>query len=160
MNCPNKTYLADETMMQSKMKLVKTEWLQKRWQKTRMMFVWLKMKKDVASGMGTILFIFSGSSSSFKSDGSINSPVFPSLKIRYTKNILIQIPCYPKIKFLWQNSKYPQDHIIYLHHRLRSSDIHILCLRSLIQKHLSLLYLFQNALKSRSSIDKYERVYF
>ena len=46
-----------------------------------MMFVWLNMKKDVASGMGTILFISSGTSSSFESDGSMNSPMFTTLKM-------------------------------------------------------------------------------
>ena len=68
-----KAYLADETIMQTKMKFVNTEWLQKLWQNTRMKFVWLKMKKDEASGIGTILFMFSGSSSSLS--GSINSPI-------------------------------------------------------------------------------------
>ena len=68
-----KYYLADETMMQTKMKFVKAEWLQKLWQKTRIKFVWLRMKKDEASGIGMILFMFSGSSSSLS--GSINSPI-------------------------------------------------------------------------------------
>ena len=70
----NKSYLADETIMQSKMKLVKAEWLQNRWQNTRIMLVWLKIKNEEASGIGTILFILSASSSSISSDGSINSP--------------------------------------------------------------------------------------
>lgn len=67
-------------MIQRRMKFVKAEWLQKRWQNTRMIFVWLKMKKDDASGIGTILFTLSGSSSAFSSEGFINSPLLPKMK--------------------------------------------------------------------------------
>ena len=55
------------------MKLVNAELLQKRWQNTRNPFVGPKMKKDDASGIGTILLTSSGSSSSLI--GSTNSPI-------------------------------------------------------------------------------------
>ena len=66
------THLADDTMIHTNMKLVNAELLQKRWQNTRNPFVGLKMKKDDASGIGTILLTSSGSSSSVR--GSTNSP--------------------------------------------------------------------------------------
>ena len=94
------------------------------------MFVWLNMKKDVASGMGTILFISSGSSSSFESDGSMNSPMFPTVKIMDSQDI----KHFAIFLELYRDDilKSSSAQIIYLHHRLRSSGIHILCLRSLI----------------------------
>ena len=55
------------------MKLVQYELLQKLWQNTRNVFVFENMKKDDASGIGTVLFKSSGSSD-LMLIGSINSP--------------------------------------------------------------------------------------
>ena len=67
------TYLADDTIIHTKMKLVQYELLQKLWQNTRNVFVFEKMKKEDASGIGTVLFKSSGSSD-LMLIGSINSP--------------------------------------------------------------------------------------
>ena len=67
------TYLADDTIIHTNMKLVQYELLQKLWQNTRNVFVFENMKKDDASGIGTVLFKSSGSSDLMLT-GSINSP--------------------------------------------------------------------------------------
>ena len=101
------------------MKLVQYELLQKLWQNTRNVFVFENMKKDDASGIGTVLFKSSGSSD-LMLIGSINSPKknvetkqksnhLSKLGIRFGENIfqslflISYLHLHPEIQILRQN---------------------------------------------------------
>ena len=104
--------LADETIMQIKIKFVNAGWLQKRWQKTRKELDCPNMKKDEASGIGTTLFKSSGSSSSLLSNESINSPVWFSRRMFYHNfwyfcQMLLQF----KRFYIDLNISYPHRHL-------------------------------------------------